>query len=214
MPWFLGEPPGQQNKISQVHYSTERTVMGNILGEILMGVVKICEGADLEKVAEECTDKIIKEMSGAGEGADAENSSGSGERNEDRENAFGSDKENRSRENASGSSRKDGDKPAEQRNCAADEKASVGREYENFLIRAEDLGTFRVSIAHEAGGPGINFSVTGNARSIFNGIANLLEYTALTLADGKAAKAAMIAGEIGEAVKEEILSGGTHNEED
>lgn len=35
----------------------------------------------------------------------------------------------------------------------------------------------------------------------------------LTLADGKAAEAAMIAGEIGEAVKEEILSGGAHNED-
>lgn len=153
-----------ENKILQVHYSTERTVMKSIFGEILMGVVKICEGADPEKVAEECADKIIKEMSGAGEGADAENASSSGRKDEDKENASGSGEEN-------------GDKPAEQRNCAADEKASVGREYENFLIRAEDLGTFRVSIAHEAGDPGINFLVTGNARSIFNGIANLLEYT-------------------------------------
>lgn len=190
-----------ENKILQVHYSTERTVMKSIFGEILMGVVKICEGADPEKVAEECADKIIKEMSGAGEGAGAENASGSSGKNEDRENASGSGREN-------------GDKPAEQRTFAADEKASAGREHENFLISAEDLGTFRVSIAHEAGDPGINFLVTGNARSIFNGIANLLEYTALTLADGKAAEAAMIAGEIGEAVKEEILSGGVHNEED
>lgn len=64
------------------------------------------------------------------------------------------------------------------------------------------------------GDPKINFLVTGNAGSVFNGISNLLEYTALVLTNGKAAEAAMLAGEIGEAVKEEILSGGTHNEED
>ena len=175
--------------------------MKSIFGEISMGVVKICEGADPEKVADECADKIIKEMSGAGEGAGAENASGSSGKNEDRE-------------NASGSGRKTGTSRRNRETSLQMKKASAGREHENSLISAEDLETFRVSIAHEAGDPGINFSVTGNARSIFNGIANLLEYTALTLADGKAAKAAMIAGEIGEAVKEEILSGGVHNEED
>lgn len=51
--------------------------MESILGEILMGIAKIHEGADPEKAAEECADKIIKEMSGAGNcAADGQAASG------------------------------------------------------------------------------------------------------------------------------------------
>lgn len=166
--------------------------MGSILREILMGEVRVLAGGDPEKIAEECADKIMEAL-GLKAGADEESASGSC---------------------AGEADRKDEDTLTEQRDGATDGKAAAGIKHESTLISAGDAGTFRVSMEHIAGAPAASVSVDGRWSDVFNGIANLLRYTALALTDGKTAEAAMVAGKIGEMVKEGILLGGAESAED